>query len=454
MTTKYAIAAVLCTALAAAQMANAAVSAEEASKLGTTLTPLGAEKAANKDGTIPSWTGGDQKVPPGFKGTARRPDPFANEKPLYSITGQNYSNYADKLSDGQVAMLRKYPDYRIDVYPTHRTASAPQWVYENTLKNAQTAATSNDGYSIKDAYGGIPFPIPKTGVEAMWNHLLAWKGEAWRYPFNVYVTASDGKRFLVGDNQMDEQSPYYFKDGAKGDHRTEYDLIHLTENGPPQHAGEALVSRDPLDQVGVGTQVWQYLTGQRRVRKLPNAKYDTPSAFVSGVSNYDEFYNFRGPMDLYEWTLVGKKEMFIPYNNNGFYQPTHDADVLSQHFANPDHVRWELHRVWVVEAKLASGKRHVMPKRRFYLDEDTWLAQLADGWDAGGKLWKTFVMLNVDCPDLPGVVAGSFMAYNVQTSEWVANDIFNEKSYTIYFPEKPWPDTHFTGDALATEGVR
>ena len=453
MVSKYAIAAVICTAFATSQFAHAAVSAEEAAKLGTVLTPHGAEKAGNKDGTIPAWTGGDQNVPPGLKGTVRRPDPFANEKPLFSITEKNYTQYADKLSDGQIELLKKYPDYRIDVYPTHRTASAPAWVYENTRKNAETATSSNNGYSIKGAYGGIPFPIPKTGAEAMWNHLLAWQGQAWRYQFHVLVTASDGQRFLAGDIQVDEQSPYYFKDGPKSDYKEEYNMIHIVTNGPPQHAGEAVVTRDPLDQVGIGRQAWQYLTGQRRVRKLPNAAYDTPSVFVSGVSNYDEIYLFAGPLDRYDWTIVGKKEMYIPYNDNGFYQPTKDSDVIGEHFTNPDHVRWELHRVWIVEAKLAAGKRHVMPRRRFYLDEDTWLAQLEDGWDASGKLWKTFTMLNVDCPDLPGVVSGAFMTYNLQTGDWVANNIMNEKSYTIDFT-KPWPDSHFTGDALSAEGVR
>ena len=39
----------------------AAVSPEEAAKLGTSLTPVGAEKAGNADGSIPAWTGGIPK---------------------------------------------------------------------------------------------------------------------------------------------------------------------------------------------------------------------------------------------------------------------------------------------------------------------------------------------------------------------------------------------------------
>jgi hypothetical protein len=434
--------------------AQAGVTADEVAKLGTTLTPFGAEKAGNTAGDIPAWTGGDQTVTAKTSGDSlRATNMFANEKPLFSITSQSVGKYEDKLSDGQIALFKKYPDYRIDVYPTHRTASAPAWVYENTKKNALNATAAGNGYAIKGAYGGIPFPIPKTGTEAMWNHLLMWQGEAWRIRFNAYVTGANGQRYLASDNQVDTQAPYYFEGGPKADYKEEYNMLRLVTSGPAQHAGEAVVTRDPLDQVGIGRQAWMYLTGQRRVRKLPNASYDTPTIFTSGLSNYDEIYTFSGPMDRYDWKLVGKKEMFIPYNNNSFFAPAKDADVLGAHFTNPDHVRWELHRVWVVEAKLAPGKRHVLPQRRFYLDEDTWMAQLADGWDASGKLWKSFIMLNINSPELPGVVPGPFVTYNLQTGDWVANNMTNDKKSTISFL-KPWPDTHFTGDSLATEGVR
>lgn len=155
----------------------AGVTADEAAKLKSTLTPFGAEKAGNKDGSIPAWTGGLTKVPAGYEPGSARPDPFPDEKPVVQISAKNLEQYKDKLSEGTQTMLRQHPSYRLDVYPTHRTAAAPQWVYDNTFQNATRAKTTAGGNSVENAYGGIPFPIPKSGAEVMWNHLLRWRGE-------------------------------------------------------------------------------------------------------------------------------------------------------------------------------------------------------------------------------------------------------------------------------------
>jgi hypothetical protein len=446
---KYAVSTSVATfCLVIANAGHAAVSAEEAAQLKGPLTPLGAEKAANKDGSIPAWTGGLTQA---GKSGGKRADPFAGEKPLFTVTAQNVAKYADKLSDGQQAMLKKYPNYRVDVYKTHRTASAPQWVYDNTFKNATRGKLAKDGYSFEGAYGGIPFPMAKTGVEAMWNSTLAWGGEAMDYDFRIYITTADGQRVLAGNVLVENQWPFFAKDGSPENMRN-FHQYRLTVNGPPQKAGEALILQETPDQFN-GRQVWQYLTGQRRVRKLPNAAYDTPSFVTSGVSNFDEISLFDGPMDRYDWKLVGKKELIVPYNSNKIYVPSKDGDILSERFLNPDHMRWELHRVWVVEANLLPGKRHVMPKRTYYLDEDTWLAVLSDGWDAKGQLWKTFWRHAVAAPELPGVVPGMFGHYNLQTGDWIANMVMNERPDQIKFvPTRP--NSHFSPDSLAGEGVR
>jgi Protein of unknown function (DUF1329) len=165
----------LSSAMMVAVVAHAGVTPEEAAKLKTTLTPMGSERAGNADGSIPAWTGGYTTVPAGYQSGQPRIDPYASEKPLYSITAQNMDAHAAKLTEGNKAMLKKYPTYRIDVYPTHRTASAPQWVYDNTFKNATRAKTPNMGGTVEGAYGSYPFPIPKTGNEVLWNHLLRWR---------------------------------------------------------------------------------------------------------------------------------------------------------------------------------------------------------------------------------------------------------------------------------------
>jgi hypothetical protein len=195
-----------------AASAMAAVSAEEAAKLKSELTPLGAEKAGNKDGSIPAWTGGHTTPIPGDKPGGRRGDPFKDEKPLFSITAQNMDQYAGKLTDGTKALLKKYPDFRVDVYKTHRTAAAPQWVYDNTFRNATKGRL--DGDVAKDVYGGVPFPIPKSGVEVLWNHSLRWRGTNWALPATQYQFTADGKTVMTTDAESERQMPYYFE-GAR-----------------------------------------------------------------------------------------------------------------------------------------------------------------------------------------------------------------------------------------------
>lgn len=431
--------------------ALAAVPADEAAKLKTELTPFGAEKAGSKDGAIPAWSGGFTTPIAGDKPGGRRGDPFKDDKPLYSITAKNAAQYADKLSDGQMALLKKYPDYRIDVYPTRRTGAAPQWVYDNTFKNATRAHLRGD--LVEGAYGGIPFPIPKNGEEVMWNHILRWRGTSWELLIDQYQLTADGKSVLTTDGRAEQQMPYYFQDGnpeqfAKSN---EYWLIRLLNIGPPIRAGEAIVGRNNID--GSKDQAWVYLTGQRRVRKLPNPCCDVPTPATAGLMSFDEIEVWTGRLDRFDWKLEGKREMIIPYNGNKLLQPHSDAEVIGPHYLNPAYVRWELHRVWVVDATLRAGQRHQAPKGRYYCDEDTWNCVLADRWDANGQLWKTLWAQTFVAPDLPGTPIGAFGFNDLLSGQAFIGNLYNAKS--AQYPIKPrYPDSVFTPDALAGEGVR
>ena len=442
----------ICSILAFSQGVFAAVTPEEAAKLKTTLTPMGAEKAGNADGTIPAWEGGYTIVPPGYKSGDKRPDPFADEKPLFSITAENMDKYADKLTDGAKALLKKYPSFRLDVYPTHRTAAAPQFVYDNTSKNATRAKTTNNGLSIEGAYGGTPFPIPKDGFEVMWNHLLAFRGVSTSVPFRNYLMMADGKKVLVVEAEDQEQFPYYINDIPMEKWNGDFLLFRQVQKAPPFKAGETILARDPVDMIGKGRQAWQYLVGQRRTRRAPSIAYDTPDFVSSGHNYFDEIFVFNGALDRYDWKLIGKQEVYIPYNCNKFYLQK-DMDVMKDQHVNPDHVRWELHRVWVVEATLAPGKRHVVAKRRMYIDEDGWFAVLSDGWDGKGQLWRSIVSMPLLAMELPAVVTVSMFVHNLQTGATSATVIPNEMP--VQFQSvPPRPDRFFTPDALAGGGIR
>lgn len=443
-------AALLSLLLVFGQHALAAVSAEEAEKLKSELTPFGAEKAGNKNGSIPAWSGGYTTPIPGFKNGGRRGDPFASEKPLYAISAKDMEQYADKLSDGVKAMLKKYPEsYRVDVYKSHRTAAAPQWVYENIYKNATRAKLN--GIVLEGAYGGAPFPIPKNGTEAMWNHVQRWRGEAWHVDVRGVQTTANGNHVPTVLASADFENPYYFKNGSADKYNGDYLHARLLNYGPPIRAGEAITGRENVNPDK--TQVWVYFTGQRRVRKLPNGCCDTPTPASAGVSMFDQTDVFGGTLERFDWKIVGKKEMIIPYNNNRLFQRK-SSDVLLPHHVNPDDMRWELHRVWVIEATVKAGKRHQSPKRRYYLDEDTWIAVLADHWDAKGQLWQMGFSNPIVMPDLPATASPmSFGFYDLVSGAWYLDGVLNDskEQYTVM---PPYSDTTFTPDAMAGEGVR
>lgn len=445
-----AIVAVMTAGCVLAPAAQAEVSADQAAKLKSTLTPLGGEKAANADGSIPAWNGG-------YSGGASGPSLgdiptgiFAGDKPLYQVTAATMGKYANLLSEGTKALLQKYPDsFSLEVYPTKRTAKAPQAVYDATFVNATRCQTVNDGLSLKGCAGGIPFPIPKNGVEAMWNYLLRVEAPSIEYSFKNIVGNSDGSHTLATRNQISFQYPPYYAGQSPDAWSGEYAMLRFNTLEPPFKAGESLVIRDSID-VENPRKAWQYLVGQRRVRRAPTVAYDTPDFVASGANYFDEVQGLFGALDRYQWRLVGKREMLIPYNTNGFLAVSADEAVAAHHL-NPKHVRWEKHRVWEVEATVAPGKRHAAPKRTYYLDEDTWLIALMDGYDGDGKLWRTTQMTPYVVPAIPATVVKTATVFNLQAKTMSVIQALNGETFKVA-PQKP--ENYFTGDALAAEGSR
>jgi hypothetical protein len=429
--------------------ANAAVTPEEAKALGTTLTSVGAEKAANKDGTIPAYTGGMTTPPAGYKaGDGLRPDPFAADKVKVAIDAKSMAPYADKLTEGTKALMQKYPSFRIDVYPTHRSVAFPKYVTDNTEKDATRAKTTNNGLSIEGAHAGFPFPIPKTGNEAMWNHLVRFNGPAYEAKYRNLNVDANGHTALATEGQSVQEYPFW--DPAKTSET--YWRLKLSYTAPARRAGEALLLVDPLDIGTKDRRAWAYLPGQRRVKVAPDLSFDTPNPGTAGATTFDDTFMFNGSMDRFDFKLVGKKEMFVPYNDYKAVYGSKQDDLLKPNHLNPDLVRWELHRVWVVDATLKQGKRHVYSKRTFYLDEDSWAILASDQYDARGQLWRTGFAYMTPSYDVPAPYTDMFGHYDLVSRVY---------SLTGYIAEtggmrqvKALPEREWTADALAGAGIR
>ncbi len=448
------VAAALTIALSS-QTALAKVSADEAAKLGDSLTPLGAEKAGNADGSIPSWEGGITTPPAGFEPGGFHIDPFPEDKPLFEITGANYQEYADFLSDGQKKMFATYPDtYRMPVYQTRRTASNPQEAYDATKANATRAELLEGGNGIKGAAIGIPFPIPQNGLEAIWNHVLRYRGEAVaRFGGQAAVTASGDYNVIGFDEEL---LINYSKPGVTPEQLVEDNILFMFKQKvtkPARLAGTALLVHETVDQIKQPRKAWTYNTGQRRVRLAPNIAYDTPGTAADGLRTTDDFDMFNGSPNRYNWELKGKQELYIAYNNYALHSDKVSyADILTPNHVNPDLTRFEKHRVWVVEATLKDEFRHVYQKRVFYIDEDSWQIHVADMYDNRGELYRVGLAYGVNYYDVPTHWSTLDVYHDLNSRRYLAIGLDNEESmydFTIRPKER-----EFTASALRREGKR
>ena len=380
-------AAVLAWAFAVASAA-AAISAEEAARLGRDLTPLGGERAGSADGAIPSWEGGILAPPPGYEPGDHHPDPYAKDKPLFVITDANLEKYKDRVSAGHRRMLELYPTFRMPIYPTRRSASAPKRIYDATRRVAVTAKLAAGGNGVTGAVIGIPFPIPKSGAEVIWNHLLRYRGEAALRVIGQAAVTRGGDYTLVKLRDA-YIARYSLPDMTEEKLDNRMILFRQRVTAPARLAGSILLAYETMNQVAEPRHAWVYNPGQRRVRRAPNVAYDNPGTASDGLRTSDQFDMFNGALDRYDWRLLGKREMYVPYNSYRLHSDKITfADVLTPLHLNPKHLRYELHRVWVVEAALKEGARHIYKRRRFYVDEDSWNILLADIYDNRDQLWR------------------------------------------------------------------
>lgn len=434
----------------------AAVSPQDAAKLGSSLTPLGAEKAGNAAGTIPAWTGGITQAPAGYKGSGTHHiDPFAADKPLFTITRANLAQYRDQLTPGQVALFETYPDsFQMPVYPSRRSGSAPQWVYANTARNAVSAKLLDGGNGFADAFGGIPFPTPQNGVEALWNHIARYRGTYVVRRASEVAVQRNGSYSLVTSQQ---EALFKFYD-PKGSYASLNNILFYylsATRSPARLAGGAVLVHETLDQVKQPRQAWGYNAGQRRVRRAPNLAYDTPISAADGLRTADDTDMFNGAPDRYDWKLLGKREIYIPYNS---YKLTSAQvkykDLLQVGHLNPAYTRYELHRVWVVEGTLKTGARHIYSKRTLYLDEDSWQAAVVDQYDGRGELWRVSMAYLKNYYELPTTWSALDVFHDLQARRYHVQNLDNEEANTIDFSQPTADDGYFTPAQLRRRGTR
>ena len=421
---------------------SASVSVEQANKLGVELTPVGAEMKGNKAGSIPAYTGGLAKnlsVDP-LKNV------YAGEQPLFVITASNLEKYKRNLSEGQIALFSKYPNtYKMPVYQTHRSASFSKEIHAKAKKNAIQTKLLDGGNGLANFDETIPFAVPKTGVEVIWNHVSRYRGGSFErskaeMPVHAngdYITVRASERFIT---------PQYLKEGfdEKDDDNI---LFYYTRSikSPARLTGNVFLVHETIDQVKQPRMAWMYNAGHRRVRRAPQVAYDAPAQGSEGLRTVDQVDMYNGAPDKYNWKLIGKQEVYIPYNSYKLTDPkTKYSDIVEAGHINQDYTRYELHRVWKVEASLKEGERHIYGKRTFYIDEDSWQISLADQYDNRGQIWRVSEGHPLQFVNADTFLYISNTVYDLFSGRYVV-DLMNEENNSLSFGNEMSRKTFTTG---------
>jgi hypothetical protein len=434
--------------LGAAAPALAKLSPAEIARLGADLTPVGAEKAGNKDGTIPAWTGGLCAPPAGWTPAQGYTDPFASDKVLFTITKANAAQYKDKLAPGVLAMLNKYDNFKMNVYPTRRTACYPQEVYDNV--KAQAGQVELQGFGIANrGPSTVPFPIPKSGMEAIWNHTMRYLGGGISRDYNSFPVRANGDYYKIG---VHEYRIFNQNMDPPQDNLLLGFLSFFTS--PATLEGTVFLVHEPVDQVKQSRSAWIYNAGQRRVRRAPDLAYDNVNDGTEGLRTTDQFDAYNGAPDRYDWKIVGKREMYVPYNSYKLADKSLKyKDMIQKNTANADLLRYELHRVWEIEATLKAGSKHVYGKRVFFLDEDSWSVLYEDAYDTRKQLWRVsmFPMIQFYDAKVPWYRANIW--HDLNNGGYLFSNVDNEIKTPWKFGEKgKWNE--FQPDSLRRIGTK
>jgi len=429
----------------------AKVGSEEAARLGKDLTPVGAEKAGNADGTIPAWTPAPRRG--SLKGEYPTDPKIDGEKPLFTITRANMAQYADQLTEGHKKLLSAYDSYKMNVYPSHRTVSFPDFIYKATIANAtscELVGTDNPD----NCKQGFTFPMPKNGAEVVWNHRVRYRGDGARRYNNQMIVQQNGQYQLT---KIVEDVNFYYA--------TERSPVPLTKDSglflkyftrtiePPRLAGTMILVHEKTGSGAGGRSAWLYSPGLKRVRRAPTVCCDNPFEGTDGHQFYDQVDMFNGVMERYDWKLIGKKEMLIPYNSNRIGGPkVKFKDLARPRHLNQDLPRYERHRVWVVEANIRPGTSHTFAKRRMYLDEDSWYPAAIDNYDNRGGLYQFQEGHTIFAANVQTVGGVPEVIYHFTSGRYFVTAMANEDKPNDFSVR--YPDEYFEAGSMQKRALK
>jgi hypothetical protein len=232
-----------------------------------------------------------------------------------------------------------------------------------------------------------PFPIPNNGLEIVWNHTLRYRGYKLQREFTAIPVNQNGDYYEI---TVHDDAILRWSDPQKNkaEELDNISILYLLQTkAPARSAGYVVLVQESLNMSVEARRAWTYSPGTRRVRRAPTIAYDNPGTNSDGITTSDSFGGFNGAPDRFNWTVRGRSERFIAYNN---YRRvlTPYAQLIGKHHINQEVMRYEKHRVWEVEGNLKDNFRHVYARRVFYIDEDTKGIVATEIYDGRGDLWR------------------------------------------------------------------
>jgi len=411
---------------------------------------IGADPAGSASGEITPFVGkGDLPCPPGYVKGQFLPNPYKDEKPLFRIDQSNVHKYEDRLSPGQVARLKRNKNFYMNVYPTHRNMEACDEYYAATEKTRKTVHL-DDKKMLQGFQGGVPFPTPKNGVEAIWNVKRPYSAD------DAYIT--DCRRVVSPTGKVKKSirrtnvltyDERRVKSKLDNPDALSYKILAYYTY-PADEAGTTYLTFGYLDDDRL-EDAWIYLPGLRRVRRAPSL---TGGGQLDGESTMDDLgYEFRGPVNDWSWKLLGKKEMYIPVNNYDMWTiGTPDEEECLPGDINPTNLRYELRRVWAVEGTPRDGLNHPYGKRVGYYDEDTWAPAVADRHDKRGNLWRVLEWYtNYDyCQMMRNVIAQQYL--NLESGRYELSGGCRDQDTLLGIYDTGLDESDFTVQSLRKTG--
>ena len=343
-------------------------------------TYSGAKSEKSLDGFVPNYreSNTEYKRLINRSNQDERGNSFESEQPIFIIKKKNLRKYSHYLSPGLHTLLEKYPNFEVPVFYTYRSSDHPEKV-KQTLLNKESSKIDKDNLR---KY--IPFRFPKSGSEVMLNHLSRYQGDSEEKKTHSFVTNSKGSFSRVG-LWSKRVSPAVLDKGTK--EIQFYVLAKYFE--PTSLVGDILLVHEPVPLLRKNRKAWIYSSAQRRVRRAPDASHDATGRGSQGLITADQIDGFNGDLERFDWLLRGREVLIVPYNLDRLDNKKISYEtILGKNCVNAEFLRFEFHRVWIVEARLKESSRHIYPKRIFYVDEDSWMVLMEDTYSTRGDLWR------------------------------------------------------------------